>query len=170
MHPFAEIHSMAMDMFLKIAGIAGESRDKKHGGEIDVLSWSWGISNSGSAHHGGGAGSGKCNVQDFSFTMYVSKGSPELALFCCSGKHIDEATLTVRKAGENPLEYLIIKFTDLMITSYQTGGAASGDDRLMESVTLNFAKFDVQYTVQTAKGGAGDKCIAAFDIAGNVKA
>lgn len=160
---------MAMDMFLKIAGIAGESRDKKHGGEIDVLSWSWNVANAGSAHVGGGAGSGKCNVQDFSFTMYISKASPELALCCCSGKHIPEATLTVRKSGDKPLEYFIIKFTDLIVTNYQTGGAASGDDRLLESATLNFAKFEVQYTVQTSKGGAGDTCSGGFDIAANAK-
>jgi type VI secretion system secreted protein Hcp len=160
---------MSLDMFLKIAGVAGESRDKTHAGEIDLLSWAWGASNSGSAQLGGGAGSGKCNVQDFSFTMYVSKASPVLALFCCTGKHIAEATLTVRKAGENPLEYLIIKFSDLIITSYQSGGAASGDDRLMEAASINFAKYEVQYTVQTPKGGAGDKCIAAFDIAANTK-
>src|SRR5260221_12877447 len=113
---------MAMDMFLKIAGIAGESRDKKHGGEIDVLSWAWGIANSGSAQTGGGAGSGKCSVHDFSFTMYISKASPGLALCCCNGKHIAGATLTVRQAGENPLEYLIVKFTDAIVTSYQTRG------------------------------------------------
>jgi type VI secretion system secreted protein Hcp len=160
---------MSMDMFLKIAGIPGESRDKKHGGEIDVLSWAWGVSNSGSAHTGGGAGSGKCDVQDFSFTMFVSKASPDLALCCCNGKHIAEATLTVRKAGENPLEYLIVKFMDLIVTSYQTGGAKSGDDRLMESATLNFARFEVQYTVQNAKGAAGDKCSCGFDIAANTK-
>ncbi len=160
---------MAMDMFLKIAGIVGESRDTKHGGEIDLLTWGWGISNSGSAQTGSGAGSGKCNVQDFSFSMYVSKASPDLALFCCNGKHIAEAILTVRKAGGSPLEYLIIKFLDLIVTSYQTGGAAVGDDRLIENATLNFAKFEVQYTVQTAKGGAGDKFAGGFDIAANCK-
>src|SRR5215470_14076184 len=99
---------MAMDMFIKLAGVEGEAKDKTHGGEIDVLAWSWGMSNSGSAHVGGGAGAGKCNVQDLSFTKYIDKSSPSLMLACCNGKHFDKATLVVRKAGESPLEYVLI--------------------------------------------------------------
>src|ERR1041384_8656459 len=96
--------TMAMDMFIKIGELKGESRDKVHKDEIDVLAWSWGVSNSGSAHVGGGAGAGKCNVQDVSFTKYIDKSSPDLMLACCNGKHFDKATLIVRKAGETPLE------------------------------------------------------------------
>src|SRR5688500_271126 len=100
---------MAVDMFLKIeGGPEGESRDKAKGKEIDVLAWSWGVSNSGSAHVGGGMGAGKANVQDISLTKYIDKASPDLMLACCNGKHFTSAILTVRKAGENPLEYLII--------------------------------------------------------------
>src|SRR6201982_4272321 len=96
---------MAVDMFLKINGVDGESQDDKHKKEIDVLAWSWGVSNSGSAHVGGGAGAGKANVQDLSFTKYIDKSSPDLMLGACNGKHYDNALLTVRKAGEKPLEY-----------------------------------------------------------------
>src|SRR3954471_11793272 len=114
---------MAVDMFLKIDGVDGESKDKKHAKEIDVLAWSWGLSNSGSAHVGGGAGAGKVNVQDVSFTKWVDKTSPSLMLACCNGKHFDKATLVVRKAGESPLEYLIITLEELIITSISTGGS-----------------------------------------------
>ena len=100
---------MAVDMFLKIEGIKGESADKAHKDEIDVLAWSWGISQSGSAQLGPGAGAGKVSVQDLSFTKYIDASSPDLLLSCCNGKHLDEALLTVRKAGENPVEYLKIK-------------------------------------------------------------
>src|SRR4051812_10190148 len=108
---------MAVDMFIKIKDVEGESKDSKHSKEIDVLSWSWGASQSGSMHGGGGGGAGKANVQDISITKYVDKASPNLFKYCSNGKHIGEALLTIRKAGEKPLEYLKIKLTDLLISS-----------------------------------------------------
>ena len=159
---------MAVDMFLKVEGIEGESKDKAHGKEIDVLAWSWGMSQSGTGHVGGGGGAGKVNVQDISLTKYIDKSSPDLMLACCNGKHFGEAKLTVRKAGENPLEYLIITMTDVLISSVSTGGSG-GEDRLTENVTLNFAKVKVEYTEQTSKGGAGAKPKMGWDIAANQK-
>jgi type VI secretion system secreted protein Hcp len=108
---------MAMDMFVKIGSLKGECRDKvKKGsdGWIDVLAWSWGMSNSGSAHVGGGLGAGKVNVQDLSFTKYVDKSSPSLMLACCNGTHQATATLVVRKAGGTALEYLTITMSEVM--------------------------------------------------------
>lgn len=159
---------MAVDMFIKIGEVKGESRDKVHKTEIDVLAWSWGMSNSGTAHLGGGAGAGKVNIQDLSLTKYIDKSSPDLLLACCNGKHYNEATLTVRKAGENPLEYLIIKMTDVLVTAVSTGGSG-GEDRLTENVTLNFAKVNVKYVEQTATGTAGDKPEMTYNIAENTK-
>jgi len=116
-----------MDMFIKIGSLKGEAQDSKHKDEIDVLSWNWGVTNSGSAHVGGGAGAGKCNVQDFSFTKYLDKASPDLMLAACNGKHFDKAVVTVRKAGENPLEYLQITLEEVLVSSVSTGGAGGED-------------------------------------------
>src|SRR5260221_4205815 len=140
---------MAVDMFIKIGDVDGETKDKVYAGKkyIDVLAWSWGLSNSGSAHVGGGAGAGKVNVQDLSFTKYLDAASPDLMLACCNGKHYDSATLTVQKAGEKPLPYLKITLTDLIVTSHSTGGSG-GEDRLTENVSLNFAKVKVEYDTQ----------------------
>jgi type VI secretion system secreted protein Hcp len=157
---------MAMDMFIKIGDLKGESRDKTHAGEIDVLSWSWGCSNSGSAHMGGGAGAGKANVQDLSFNKYIDKSSPSLMLACCQGTHYDTATLIVRKAGGKPLEYLKVTITEVLISAVSTGGSG-GEDRLTENVTLNFAKVKVDYVEQKADGTEGDKPTMTFDIAQN---
>jgi type VI secretion system secreted protein Hcp len=159
---------MAVDMFMKVGQIKGESKDKVHKDEFDVLSWSWGMSNSGSAQQGSGMGAGKVNVQDLTFTKYIDKGSPDLMLVCCNGKHIDKAVLTVRKAGEQPLEYLLITMEDLIVTNVSTGGSA-GADRLTENVTLNFAKVKVQYKEQTSTGSVGDKPEMGWDIAANAK-
>ena len=157
---------MAMDMFIQIGALKGESVDKTHKDKVDVLAWSWGMSNSGSAHIGGGAGAGKVNVQDLSFTKYIDKTTPDLMLTCCNGKHFDKATLIVRKAGEKPLEYLTITMTEVMITSISTGGSG-GEDRLTENVTLNFAKVKVDYKEQTKDGTAGASPTMTWSISEN---
>jgi type VI secretion system secreted protein Hcp len=159
---------MAVDMFIKIGAIKGESKDSKHPGEIDVLAWSWGVSNSGNAHSGGGAGAGKANIQDLSFTKYVDVATPDLMLACCNGKHIADATLVVRKSGEKPLEYLKIKLTDILVTSVSTGGSG-GEDRLTENVTLNFSKVNLDYIEQSKTGGEGAKPKMGWDISANLK-
>jgi type VI secretion system secreted protein Hcp len=160
---------MAVDIFLKIKGVDGESDDDKHKKEIDVLAWSWGLSNSGSAHVGGGAGAGKVNVQDLSCTKWVDASTPKLVLACCNGSHYDEALLTVRKAGgSSPVEYIKLKLQEVLITSVSTGGSG-GEDRLTENLTLNFAKFNLDYTPQDAKGAAGTAIPAGWDVAANKK-
>jgi len=159
---------MAVDMFLKLDDVKGESRDSKHAGEIDVLAWSWGMSQSGTTHTGGGGGAGKVSVQDISITKYVDKSSPNLMLACCNGKHYKEALLTIRKAGEKPLEYVKITMKEVIVSAVSTGGSG-GEDRLVETVTFNFAEFKTEYTPQKADG-SGDAAIEiAWNIAENVK-
>lgn len=160
---------MAVDMFLKLGDVKGESVDDKHKDETDVLAWSWGMHQSGTTHSGQGGGAGKVSVNDLSITKYVDKGSPTLIISCCNGKHFDEGVLTVRKAGETALEYLKITMKEILVTSVSTGGSG-GEDRITENVTLNFAEFKVEYTPQKADG-SGDAAIeAGWKIAANTKA
>ena len=158
---------MAVDMYIKIDGVKGESQDSKHKDEIDLLAWSWGASNSGSAHSGGGGGSGKANIQDISLTKYVDKASPLLLGKCCQGDHIKEAVLTVRKSGgKDPVEYIKLTLSDILISSLSTGGSG-GADRLTENVSLNFAKFKLEYTPQKADGSAEGSVPFAYNIKEN---
>jgi type VI secretion system secreted protein Hcp len=159
---------MAVDIFLKLDGIKGEAQDAVHKSEIDVLSWSWGAYNAGNAHVGTGAGSGKVDVQDLSITKYVDLASPALVNALSLGKHIPSATLVIRKAGDKPLEYVTVTLTDVMVTNWTTGGSG-GEDRLTENVTLNFAKFKIQYKEQTDTGGAGASPEFSFDIRANTQ-
>ncbi|WP_047194642.1 Hcp family type VI secretion system effector [Caldimonas brevitalea] len=159
---------MAVDMFLKIDDVKGESVDAKHKGTIDVLAWSWGLSQSGTTHLGGGGGSGKVSVQDISLTKYVDKSTPTLMLACCNGKHYKEAVLTVRKAGEKPLEYIKITMKEVIVANLSTGGSG-GEDRLTENLTLNFAEFKVEYTPQKPDGSGEAVVESAWNIAENVK-
>lgn len=160
---------MAVDMFIKIDGIKGESQDDSHGEEIDVLAWSWGMSQSGSTHTGGGGGAGKVSIQDISFTKWVDKSSPNLMLACSNGKHFKKALLTVRKAGENPVEYIKITMENVLVSSVSSGGS-QGEEKLTENVTLNFSKVKHEYTPQAADGSAEAAVEYAWDIAKNVKA
>lgn len=161
---------MAVDMFLALEGeIKGESVDSKHKDEIDVLAWSWGLSQSGTFHHGSGGGAGKANFQDLSVTKYVDLSSPNLMLYCANGDHFDSATLTVRKAGKQPLEYMVITMKQVLVTSVSTGGSG-GEDRLTENVTLNFAEVYYDYKKQK-KDGSGEAPISfKWKISENVQA
>jgi len=157
---------MAVDMFLKLDDVKGESQDKTHKGEIDVLAWSWGMSQSGTTHLGGGSGSGKANFQDISVTKYVDKASSSLMRMCAKGTHIPKGQLTVRKAGDKPLEYIVMKMENILVTSVSTGGSG-GEDRLTENISLNFAKLDYVYKEQSEKGASATEMPFKADIPAN---
>jgi type VI secretion system secreted protein Hcp len=138
---------MAFDAFLKLGDIKGESTDRDHKDEIVIESFSWALGNTTTPQSaGGGAGAGKVSMQDFHFTMRTSLASPVLMQACASGKHFPDATLTARKAGEKPVEFLIIKMNDVIISSYQLGGEASGEVVPMDQISLNYTKIDFFYT------------------------
>jgi type VI secretion system secreted protein Hcp len=155
---------MAVDYFLKIKGIEGESKDHKHANEIDVLSFSWGETQTGTHAGGGGSGGGKVSMQDFHFVMKTNKASPKLLLACANGEHIGEALLTVRKAGKEQQEFMKIKFWDLLVSSYQTGGSSTGDEIPMDQISLNYAKMEYEYKEQAADGTLGGPIKAGYDL------
>jgi type VI secretion system secreted protein Hcp len=157
-------------MFLKLTDVKGEAQDKAHKEEIDVLAWSWGMSQSGTMHAGGGGGGGKVSVQDISITKWLDKSSPVLMQYCSTGKQFTDAVLTVRKAGgDSPLEYLVITMKDVLVSSLSTGGSG-GEDRLTENATLNFSQYKVEYQPQKPDGTAdGGKVPWEWDIAANAK-
>lgn len=146
---------MAVDYLLKITGpeVKGESKEKGFEDQIQVLSWSWGATNSGSAALGGGEGTGKVRVQDFNFTMNMSTASGPILSSITLGTHHEKAILTCRKTtgAGTPEKYLEITFTEVVISGYQTGG--HGDEGLpLEQISFNFAQAEVEYFEQDAKG------------------
>jgi type VI secretion system secreted protein Hcp len=160
---------MAADMFLKIDDIKGESLDATHTDAIEVLSWSWSLSQNGTAHSGTGAGGGKVSVRDLSVTKYADRSSAKLMQMCCNGKHFQTAQLTVRKAGGNkPVEYLKIKLNDGLVSSMCFGGGY-GEERLTETIALNFASFTQEYTPQSKDGGGAGTIPASWNIAKNAE-
>lgn len=158
---------MAIDSFLKLGDIDGESTDHKYKDWIEVLAWSWGMTQSGTMHTGTGGGAGKVNVQDLNLTKYVDKSTPNIMQKCCSGKHYTDAKLYVRKAGDKPVEYVKITMTDVIITSVSSGGSG-GEDQVTENISLNFSKFKHEYTPQASDTGAAEATMdTTFDIRKN---
>jgi type VI secretion system secreted protein Hcp len=158
---------MASDIFAKIGDIKGESLDDKHKDEIDIMSFSWGLSQTGGVAGGGGS-SGKVQFQDFHFTSKVNKSSPKLFLSCATGEHIKEATITVRRPGEQRQDYLVLKMSDVLISSYQTGGSA-GDDRPTDQVSMAFAKVEYRFFPQDSRGMLEPPITAGWDLKANKK-
>lgn len=152
-----------VDYFLKIDGIPGESPDDKHKDEIQLETWSWGETQGGSHAAGGGGGVGKVAMQDFNFSMVINKASPLLFLACAQGKSIKEALLTCRQAGGKQEEYLKVKFTELLISSYQTGGSGEAV-KPIESITFNFTRIDMTYAPQKTDGGSGPPITKWYDL------
>lgn len=156
-----------VDYFLKIDDLQGESRDSKYAGAIELIDWSWGETNQGSASFGSGSGSGKVYMQDFNFTMTTSKVSPKLLLHCANGKHFNKATLICRKAGETQHEYLTITFENVFISSYQTGGSGGAGILPVDHISFNYSKMLYEYKEQKDTGQMGGAVIAGWDLKEN---
>jgi len=159
---------VAVDYFLKIDGIPGESADSKHKDEIDVETWSWGEANPVPHGGGSGAGAGRVEIQDFNFTARFSKASPNLMLACASGKHFKDAVLRARRgAGKSQADFLTFSLSDVLVSSYQTAGAEAGDVAPVDSVSLNFSKIQIEYKEQKPDGSLGGSIKAGWDVKQN---
>ena len=156
---------MASDIFAKIGDIKGESFDDKHKDEIEVLSFSWGVTNAGVVSPGGGAGAGKATFQDLSIVHHIDKASPLLLKACATGTHIKDAIITHRKAGKGQQEYLIVKLNDVIITGVTHGGASG--QPFSESVSLAFAKVDLEYKPQKPDGSLDAGIHFKYDLKAN---
>lgn len=160
---------MASDYLLKIDGIKGESADSKHKDEIEIESFSWGATQPGSFATAGGGGAGKVSFQDVHFTTRVNAASPNLMVACATGQHIKIATLTVRKAGKDQQEYYIIKLSDNLVSSYQSGGSEGSNALPVDQFSINFAKIEFEYKTQKADGTMGAPIKGGWDLKANKK-
>jgi type VI secretion system secreted protein Hcp len=161
---------VASDYLLKLDGIKGESTDAKHKDEIEIESFSWGCTNPGTFAAGGGGGAGKVSFQDLHFTSRASVASPNLMAACAVGQHIKSAILTVRKAGTEQQEYYIVKLSDTLVSSYQSGGSEGSNALPVDQFSLNFAKIEFEYKSQkSADGTLGPPVKGGYDLKANKK-
>jgi len=158
---------MAVDMFLKIdgGGIKGESPVTGFADYMQIDSYSFGATQTGTFSYGAGGGGGKVSMNDFHFVMKTNKASPKLMEACAAGTHLNTATLVCRKAGgKAPVEFLKVEMTDLLVSSYQTGGSAGGDDIPMDQISLNFAKIVITAKDQKSDGTPGTAVVGGWDL------
>jgi type VI secretion system secreted protein Hcp len=160
---------MPSDYLLEIDGIKGESSDDKHKGTIEVESFSWGATQQGSFSAGSGGGAGKVSFQDLHLTTRVNKSSPILMLACATGQHIKKATLFVRKAGGDQHDYYKVDMTDLLVSSYQSGGSSGSDALPVDQFSLNFGAIKFEYKPQKADGSLDSAVTAGYDLKANKK-
>jgi len=153
---------MSTDSHIKFDGVEGESTHKDHKGEIDVLSWSWNVSNNTSLA-GGGSGKGKANPGDFVFTHTYDKASPVLAKQCASGKHFKTVKLTARKAGEGQKDFLVVSMKEVFITAVSPSGGHGGE--IIENVAFTYKDIEFEYKAQDDKGGLGGAVKFGWDVA-----
>ena len=156
---------MSFDAFIKVDGIPGESNDSKHPNEIEVLSFHWGVSQTGSTSPGGGGGEGKAEFQDFHFVSRLQKSSPSLFLACATGENIKTAVLTVRRAGGAQQDYYKITFDEVLITKFDQSGEADARENVpIDQTSFHFAKITISYQQQNTKGGVGAPIVVSYDV------
>jgi type VI secretion system secreted protein Hcp len=160
---------MAVDYFLKIDGIDGESQDAQYKDHIQLETWSFGVTQTGTSGHGGGMGGGKANFNDFHFTMKVNQASAKAFLACADGTHIGKAQLFCRKAGGGQKTFDTWTFTDLLISSFNTGGTGSSDDLPIDSISFNYKKIENEYKTQDEKGNVGKPQNVGYNLKENKK-
>ncbi len=146
----------AGDMFFKVKGakhgqITGEAMDDKHKGEIEVLSWSWGMQ--GKSALGGGAATGKATMRELRIVKKVGKASSALVSALRTNEVIKEGVLVLRKTGTSKLEYLKITIQDGRVMALDVeAGDENGSPTLLERVSFSFNKIAVEYTPQGGDG------------------
>lgn len=164
---------MAFDAFCKVDGIPGESTDDKHKDWIEILSFSYGVSQpaSGAASTAGGASAERADFADFSIVKALDKASPKLFEACAQGKHIKEVTIELCRAGGDKVKYMEYKLTNCIVSSFRPGGSAAGGESLpLEEVAFNFGKIEIVYTQQKREDGSGGGNVpAGWDLQANKK-
>jgi type VI secretion system secreted protein Hcp len=157
---------MSLEIFLKLDGIDGESKDDDHTGEIEINSFSWGVSHPSSVQNGWGSSTGQADVSDFSIMKFADIASPKLMLYALNGKTIASGMVTFRKtAGDSKIDYLTYQLSDVFCTSVQQ--SAGGGDQVSESVSFSARQFVATYYPQNADGSKGDKQQTGWDLAAN---
>lgn len=160
---------MAIDMFLKVDGVTGESKDANHKGWTDIISFAWGASQPGNMTVGGGGGAGKVNFNDLHVNAYIDKSTTAILKHCASGKHLRKVELSVCKAGGHQVEYARITLEEVLVTSVQYTGSDDGE-LIGVSYAFQAAKVKQHYWEQTASGGKGAETSAGWNIKENKEA
>lgn len=152
---------MPTDTHIKFDGVDGESEHKDHKGEIDVLSWSWSVSNASNVA-GGGSALSTASPGEFNFMHGYDKASPVLSKKCAQGIHFPSVVVTARKSGDGQKDFLKVTMKEVFITSVSPTGSKGGD--LMESVSMSYGAIEFGYKPQDGKGGMGGEVKFGWNV------
>jgi len=156
---------MAENMWIKMDGCKGEATDGDHKDEIDIESYSWGMTHP--IDPGGtGQSAGESTASQLTVTKTVDKATPNLMKFCMNAKSFPEVLLTCRKRGEKPIEYLKVTMKNAVVGSVQYSGSGDGTPA-MENVSFAFTAVKVEYTPQKDDGSADGAVTMTWDFAAN---
>lgn len=160
---------MALDVYLQIDGIKGESADSAHAGWIELTSAQWGVTQpkSSTASTGGGHTAERCEHRTLAVTKLADLASPLLMMWSSMGKTIPKAKLEFMRADGNgiPVRYYEIELENVLIASVDQ--AAHGVGIIQDSIGLRFSKVKWKYTQQKIGGGASGNTAGGWDLATN---
>jgi len=160
---------MAIDVYLQIDGIKGESQDDKHKDWIECTSVNWGLiqPRSATASTGGGHTAERVEVQEITLSKMADLSSPILMQTCAMGKTIPKAKFEFMRADSDgtPIKYFEIEIENVLIGAISPGIEAGSI--LGEHVSLKFSKVKWRYTQQKIGGGAGGSTVGGWDLAAN---
>ncbi|MDR2091768.1 MAG: type VI secretion system tube protein Hcp [Azoarcus sp.] len=157
---------MSHEIFVKIEGITGESKQAAHKGWVDVLDFSYSVTQSASMHTGGGGGVGKADFGPVSFSHYLDVASPNLFKYCASGKHIPTVIFSICKVGGGSQEFARVVLTDVIVANVSPGGASGGG--MTETVALSYSKIETKVREQNTDGSMGREVEGNWDVKQNV--
>ena len=157
---------MALDMFMRIEGVNGESKDANHKNWTDIRSFTWGAEQPGSMNTGGGGGAGKVNFDDLTVIAPIDKAAPTLLKNCATGQHLGKVEVSVCKAGGTQIEYSRTTLEDVLVTSVKFVGTQESESLMME-YSFQAAKVKDQYWEQNDKGSKGAEVQMAYDVKQN---
>jgi type VI secretion system secreted protein Hcp len=155
---------MAVDYFLKLDAIDGESADDKHKSEIQIMSWSWGASQVSSVSGTGGSGAGKADLSDFSIMTFFDKSTPKLFKSICAGTHIKTGTMSAIKSGSDGKPYLKVDFKELFVSSLQISGSS---EIPTVSISFSYNEIKIDYSTQNEQGNVTSTGAVTYDTKAN---
>lgn len=160
----------AVEIFLHIDGIDGNSLDQDHVGDISVVSFKAGVMQRGLGLAGGAASAATSDFKPLTVYKFIDQASPKLFLACATGQHAATATLTVRKTGAQPFDFFIIKLRDVIISSVNADAdTTDANGTLVETVSLSYTRIEWTFVPQRDDGSAGTPIIGGFDVRSNKK-
>jgi type VI secretion system secreted protein Hcp len=157
--------AVADQAFLQLDGVEGEAAADGFAKQIEVLSWSWGVSNPAAVAGAGTAlSAGRASVGEIQLMKTTDTATPKLFQNAASGKHIPKGVLTMRREGAGGFSYLRVTLEDVVVTAYQVSASS---ERPTESVSLAFGKVLIEYRYMDASGKPSNWIPACWDLATN---